>query len=292
MSWRTVVVRNRAKLDYKMNYMVITSSDDKKRVHISEINTLIVESTAVSITAVLINELVKNKVKIIFCDEKRNPSSELISYYGSHNTSECYREQVKWSSDIKKRIWKIIVQEKIRNQSILLKYIGKEEYRMLDEYVNQVELNDITNREGHAAKVYFNSIFGNEFSRREENNINAILNYGYSILLSAINREIVALGYMTQLGIFHNNMFNQFNLSSDLIEPFRVLIDKKAFEKRKEEINLDTKMYMVSTLSESILYCGKNTTVDTAIKMYCRDMMNALNQEDDTLLFFPEINFS
>lgn len=103
MSWRTVVIRSRAKLDYKMNYMVVRKLEETSKIFIDEIHTLIIESTAVSLTAALLNELIKNKVKIIFCDEKRNPSSELISYYGSHDTSAKYRSQISWSRSIKKR---------------------------------------------------------------------------------------------------------------------------------------------------------------------------------------------
>ena len=81
---------------------------------------------------------------------------------------------------------------------------------MLSGYTEQIELADTTNREGHAAKVYFNALFGMEFTRSADIAINAALNYGYSMILSAFNREISANGYLTQLGIFHNNMFNHF----------------------------------------------------------------------------------
>ena len=211
MSWRTVVIRSRAKLDYKMNYLVVRKLEETSKIFIDEIHTLIIESTAVSLTAALLNELTKNKVKIIFCDEKRNPSSELIGYYGSHDTSAKYRSQISWSQSIKEKVWTEIVREKIKNQSKLLKELGHEEYVMLEEYYKQVELFDTTNREGHAAKVYFNALFGKGFSRSDEEPINSALNYGYAILLSAINREIVSMGYMTQFGLFHDKMFNQFN---------------------------------------------------------------------------------
>lgn len=176
MSWRTVVIRSRAKLDYKMNYMVVRKLEETSKIFIDEIHTLIIESTAVSLTAALLNELTKNKVKIIFCDEKRNPSSELIGYYGSHDTSAKYRSQISWSQSIKEKVWTEIVREKIKNQSKLLKELGHEEYMMLEEYYKQVELFDTTNREGHAAKVYFNALFGKGFSRSDEEPINSALN--------------------------------------------------------------------------------------------------------------------
>ena len=78
MGWRTVVVSRSSKLDYKLGYMVVRDSESTVRVHISEISVLIIENTASSVTIALLNELIKLKIKVIFCDEKRNPSSEAL----------------------------------------------------------------------------------------------------------------------------------------------------------------------------------------------------------------------
>ena len=226
MSWRTIIIANSAKLDYKMDCMVVRQEQITK-IYLSEIYMLVIESTAVSITASLMAELMKRKIKVIFCDEKRNPAGELINYYGSHDTSNKYRQQIGWSNDIKSIVWTEIVAEKIRQQILFLTTLRKmNESMLLKQYLTELVIGDATNREGHAAKVYFNALFGMDFSRSAEIPVNAALNYGYSILLSAFNREIVANGYFTQLGICHNNMFNQFNLSSDLMEPFRILVDR------------------------------------------------------------------
>lgn len=280
MSWRTLVIRSRAKLDYKMNYMVVRKLDETNKIFIDEIHTLIIESTAVSLTAALLNELTKNKVKIIFCDEKRNPSSELISYYGSHDTSAKYRSQISWSRSIKEKVWTEIVREKIKNQSILLKELGHEEYKMLDEYYKQVELFDTTNREGHAAKVYFNSLFGKGFSRSNEEPINSALNYGYAILLSAINREVVSMGYMTQFGLFHDNMFNQFNLSCDLMEPFRIFVDRKIISMDIGELDSKAKLRIIEAMNDTIDIDGQNMYFNNALKVYCKSVFDALNNND------------
>lgn len=280
MSWRTVVIRSRAKLDYKMNYMVVRKLEETSKIFIDEIHTLIIESTAVSLTAALLNELIKNKVKIIFCDEKRNPSSELISYYGSHDTSAKYRSQTSWSRSIKEKVWTEIVREKIKNQSILLKELGHEEYKMLDEYYKQVELFDTTNREGHAAKVYFNALFGKGFSRSNEEPINSALNYGYAILLSAINREVVSMGYMTQFGLFHDNMFNQFNLSCDLMEPFRIFVDRKIISMDIGELDSKAKLRIIEAMNDTIDIDGQNMYFNNALKVYCKSVFDALNNND------------
>lgn len=280
MSWRTVVIRSRAKLDYKMNYLVVRKLEETSKIFIDEIHTLIIESTAVSLTAALLNELTKNKVKIIFCDEKRNPSSELIGYYGSHDTSAKYRSQISWSQSIKEKVWTEIVREKIKNQSKLLKELGHEEYVMLEEYYKQVELFDTTNREGHAAKVYFNALFGKGFSRSDEEPINSALNYGYAILLSAINREIVSMGYMTQFGLFHDNMFNQFNLSCDLMEPFRIFVDRKIISMNIGELDSKAKLRIIESMNDTIDIDGQNMYFNNALKIYCKSVFDALNNSD------------
>lgn len=285
MSWRIVVISNSAKLEYKMDYMIVRQSEITK-IHLSEISMLIVESTAVSLTAGLLSELTKRKIKVIFCDEKRNPSSELVSYYGSHDTSAKVRQQVGWTAEIKKMMWTEIVSEKIRNQQRFLEDLGKKENVMLTEYLKEIQPGDATNREGHAAKVYFNAVFGMDFSRSLDIPINAALNYGYGIILSTFNREIVSNGYITQLGLFHDNMFNQFNLGSDLMEPFRILVDRKVYEMKPEKLEKEEKLQLVNILNQEVTIDGKRNYVVNAIKIYCKSVFDAINDNDVSLIRF------
>lgn len=288
MSWRVIVVSKRAKLDYQMGYMIVRN-DTTLQIHLGEIATVLIESTAVSITTSLLAELSKKKIKVIFCDEKRNPSSELINYYGSHDTSNKVRKQIQWSKNIKEAVWTEIVTEKIRKQKELLEYLRKDESELLDRYIKEVRLNDETNREGHAAKVYFNALFGLDFTRTADNVINTALNYGYSIILSTFNREITANGYITQLGLFHDNMFNQFNLSSDLMEPFRILVDQKVVPMQIEEFGHEEKMQLVNLLNNEVQVDGKTQYVNNAIKIYCKSVFDALNENDSSLIRFYKI---
>ena len=286
MSWRTVVVSSSAKLDYQLGYLVVRK-DVTVKVHISEISILIIESTAVSLTAALLNELMKKKIKVIFCDEKRNPSSELLPYYGSHDTSAKIRKQIVWTDVEKELVWTEIVIEKIRQQSIHLQEVGAyEEAKLLEKYITEVEPDDSSNREGHAAKVYFNALFGLDFTRSEDNVINAALNYGYGILLSCFNREIVANGYMTQIGLFHDSMFNPFNLASDYMEPFRPLIDRIVAGMQMECFDTEEKREILSFLNDEVIIDGKCHYVSNAIKIYCRSVFDALNERDVSLIRF------
>lgn len=288
MSWRTIVITKRAKLDLQLGFMVVRGEDTTK-VALNEIAVVLIESTAVSLTTSLLAELTKRKVKVIFCDEKRNPSSELVSYYGSHDTSNKIRKQIAWRQNTKEAVWTEIVSEKIRKQKELLELLGKEEAELLSSYLQQIAWNDETNREGHAAKVYFNTLFGLDFTRTEDNLINAALNYGYSIILSSFTREIVANGYITQLGLFHDNMFNQFNLASDLMEPFRPLVDKCVLGMKLEQFEHEEKMWLVDILNQEVQIDGKIQYVSNAIKIYCKSVFDALNEDDSALVRFYKI---
>jgi len=285
MSWRTVVITKTAKLDLQLGFLVVRGEETTK-IHLSELGTLLIETTAVSITASLLAELCKRKIKVIFCDEKRNPSSELIGYYGSHDTSNKIRRQIAWKESTKEAVWTEIVTEKIRKQKDLLEFLGRKEADLLSSYIQEIEWKDATNREGHSTKVYFNSLFGTDFTRTADVAVNAALNYGYTILLSAFNREVVANGYLTQLGLFHDNMFNPFNLSSDLMEPFRILIDRKVRTMALEELGHEEKMNLVNVLNTEVVIDGKRQYVNNAIKIYCKSVFDALNEDDSSLIRF------
>ena len=285
MSWRTVVISNSAKLDYQMGFMLVRR-DDVVKIHLSEISILIIETTSVSLTSALLCELTKKKIKVIFCDEKRNPSAELVSYYGSHDTSVKIRKQIEWSKEIKDMVWTEIVAEKIRKQAEHLAAYHLDEENMLYDYIDEIEIGDTSNREGHAAKVYFNALFGKDFSRNSENSINAALNYGYGIILSAFNREIVSNGYITQIGLFHDNMFNQFNLGSDLMEPFRIIIDVHVKFLMPDKFEHEEKMEILKILQQEVEIAGKKEVVNNAIKIYCKSVFDAIGDNDISLIKF------
>lgn len=286
MSWRTVVITKTAKLDYSMGYMVVRDVESTAKIHISEISVLVVESTAVSVTAALLNELINKKVKVMFCDDKHNPSFELTPYYGSHDCSLKLKRQISWNKTVKQFVWTQIVVEKIKNQAAVLDYYKLEQSSQLMEYIEEIELNDKTNREGHAAKVYFNALFGKGFSRSDDCPVNAALNYGYSIILSIFNREVAASGYLTQLGLFHDNMFNQYNLSCDLMEPFRPFVDLTVREMNPMKFDKEEKLQIYAMLNEEIRIDGRTQTFINAIKIYCKSIFAAIEENDISLIRF------
>lgn len=120
---------------------------------------------------------------------------------------------------------------------------------MLKGYVGQIEFNDVTNREGYAAKVYFDALFGMEFTRSSDNTINAALNYGYSIILSAVNREVTSNGYLTQFGLFHDN--NEYETLSEKIIDY--MLNVRQFEGEKLFILVNYRNYVVKSEAEAFI---------------------------------------
>lgn len=286
MSWRTVVITKRCKLDYKMGFMLVRAEETKK-IFLDEIAILLIENPAVALTGCLLEALTEKKIKVILCDAKRSPNAELVPYYNSYDCSRKIKAQISWSDDIKGAVWSDIVAEKIRKQADFLDELTKtKEAELLRSYLHHIEPHDPTNREGHAAKVYFNALFGMDFTRSEENTTNAALNYGYSIILSAFNREIVAQGYLTQLGIFHDNMFNHFNLSCDLMEPFRILIDRKVKSMTISDFSSEEKHSLVNVLNDYVTISKTKQTVLNSIKYYCRSIFDTMNEGDLSLIEF------
>ena len=134
--------------------------------------------------------------------------------------------------------------------------------------------------------MYFNALFGKDFSRTEECPLNAALNYGYSIILSLFTREVVANGYITQIGLFHDNMFNQFNLACDLMEPFRPIIDRFVVEMKPTQFEKEEKHQMITILNREVIIDGKKELLGKAVKIYTRSVFDALNDQDVSLIKF------
>lgn len=290
MSWRTVIVSSHAKLDLQVGFMQIRGDDGTRRIILDEIDILLVESTAVSITAALLAELVSRKVKVIFCDGKRLPNAELVPYHGCHDGARRLKMQLGWDDTVKRRVWQCIVKEKILNQASHLTIAGK--YRERDtllKYAEEVNEGDSTNREGLAARQYFAALFGSDFTRDKKCDVNAGLDYGYQVMLSVFAREIALEGYLVQLGIFHDNIYNNFNFASDLIEPFRPLVDHVVrvwFSDSDRVFDKDIKRKLVGLLHDEVTIAESKQTVINAIVSYTRSVTDALHTGDVNTIRF------
>lgn len=229
---------------------MVVRQADQITIHLSEIDVVVVETTAAYISSYLLAELARAKVPVLFCDLQHKPAGQYVPLYAAHDSSRRVREQAMWDEDTSRELWRKIIQSKIKNQAKVLRILGDSRGSMLEEYAENVLPGDVSNREGHAAKVYFNALFGMGFSRDDDCGINACLNYGYAILLAWVSREISSRGYLTQLGINHKNDYNHFNLSCDFMEPFRPVIDLFVAQNPDLELTKNAKIRLLNLFSE------------------------------------------
>jgi len=199
--FRTIVINKRCKLESQLGSLVIRS-EIEERIHIAEIETLIIESTAVAFTSALIADLSEVGANIIVCDRKHLPTSVFLPVHAHFSTAKKIKEQIAWSEERKAECWKYIIIEKIRQQALYLSELGKTGAGdQLVNYQNLVDNGDTKNYEARAASVYFRALFGKSFSRNDACEENDMLNYGYTLLMATFAREIMACGYLTELGI-------------------------------------------------------------------------------------------
>ncbi|MEX2805458.1 type II CRISPR-associated endonuclease Cas1 [Streptococcus sp. H31] len=277
--WRTVVVNTHSKLAYKNNHLIFKEASRTELIHLSEIDILLLETTDIVLSTMLLKRLVDENVLVIFCDDKRLPIANLMPLSARHDSSLQLAKQVSWTEDVKADVWTNIIAQKILNQSLYLSECSffEKSQSIMDLY-HGLELFDPSNREGHSARIYFNTLFGNDFSRELDNDINAGLDYGYTLLLSMFAREVVVSGCMTQFGLKHANQFNQFNLASDIMEPFRPIVDRIVYENRNSSF-IKIKRELFSMFSDTYLYNSKEMYLSNIVSDYTKKVVKALNND-------------
>ena len=280
MGWRTIVVNTHSKLSYKNNHLIFKDASRTELIHLSEVDILLLETTDIVLSTMLIKRLVDENILVIFCDDKRLPTAYLMPYYGRHDSSLQLSRQIAWNEDVKAEIWTTIIAQKILNQAFYLGSCGflEKSQSVIDLY-HGLDLFDPSNREGHAARIYFNTLFGNDFNREQDSDINAALDYGYTLILSMFAREIVLSGCMTQFGLKHANQFNQFNLASDIMEPFRPIIDRIVYENRNSSF-VKIKRELFTIFSDTFHYNNKDMYLSNIISDYTKKVIQALNQPE------------
>ena len=222
MTWRIIGIENPARLSLRDNKLVITQEQDAL-LPIEDIDTLVLGSSGITMTANLLTALSSSDVAVVICDEKHLPASVLLPYSQHSRQAKVSRQQLAMSQPLKKQIWQKIIICKIENQAnVLRKFSLKNE--LLQKYASEVKSGDSDNRESLAARVYFAELL-DDATRRKPIWHNAALNYGYAIVRSHIARQIAARGLIASQGIFHRSELNSFNLADDLIEPFRAIVD-------------------------------------------------------------------
>lgn len=225
--------------------------DEKRTIPIEDIGFVLINHPMVSISMPLLNELASNNIAVVFCDEKGLPQSMLLNFDSNLTQGKIISEQLVAGEVLKKNLWKQIIVSKIKNQSLLLNKLGLDGEPLKPLYMN-VKSGDSDNKEGIAARLYFKTLFGKEFTRdRNAGGINAFLNYGYAILRAATVRAALSSGLFPALGIFHHHRSNAFPLADDIMEPFRPFVDEIVYDlflQNQSELTKENKGKLIASL--------------------------------------------
>ena len=287
---RSLVFSSPANLSLKDRQIVISlkeSPEDKITAPIEDIGVVIIDNPAVSITIPLLNYLADNNVIVIICNSKGVPSSTLLSFGTNHYQGEILQSQINITEPLKKGLWKQIVESKIKNQAALLNKLGKRGDK-LKPYYNNVKSGDTDNREGIAARIYFQELFGNDFVReRSQEGINALLNYGYTILRAATARAVVGSGLFPGIGLYHHNRSNSFPLVDDLVEPYRPFVDEAVYQLLSNnciELSKNVKAKLISVLYADVFFKRTSRPLELGLTFTTSSLTRCLRKEDKELL--------
>ena len=286
---RTLVFSNPMSLSLKNCQLVLAFKDvpdNKMTIPIEDIGVVIIENQQVSITIPLMNALIEGNVQVVVCNDRGMPSAMLQSFEGNNLQGENLRNQIDAGEVLKKQLWKQIVEAKIRNQAALLNKVGQEG-SILKQYYQNVKSGDTDNREGIAARMYFSELFGESFIRdRTLSGINALLNYGYTILRAATARALVSSGLLPAIGIFHHNRSNAFPLADDIMEPYRPYVDEIVYDltmQGKQELTKDVKAELIQVLYADTRFCKVTRPLSVGLSLTSSSLSKCYAKENTRL---------
>ena len=282
MGYRQVIIKKSEKLHFKDNQLIIDKDESSTKVPLEDINYILIEDSSTILTTRLLAELGKNAISLIVCDERFEPTSIMYPYNYHFKQLDVFSHQLEIDYSIKNEFWNQIVKRKIKNSIRVLEMTSKEEFPIskLTEYINEITDGDSKNREGLAAKMYFRSLFGSDFIRFYDDNVNAALNYGYTIIASAIIRNLAVYGLNTYLGIHHSSKINNFNLAYDFLEPYRSVVDKFVYDNKDDivlPLSFEFRKKLINLLNEEVLHLNKKYTIEYSIGLLIKSYIKSFS---------------
>lgn len=287
---RTVVFSSPCRVSLKNCQLLVENQEtgELRRVSVEDLGVVLIENPSVSISVPALNALSSNNCAVVFCDSRHMPCSMLMNLDSNSVQGETYRQQMDATVPLKKNLWKQIVERKIQNQSRLLSVLGFDG-DVLKPYFKNVKSGDSDNREGVAAKLYWDELFGKEFVRsRFGEGVNPLLNYGYSILRAGMARAIMGSGLFPALGLFHKNRYNAFPLADDLMEPYRPFVDRIVFrlcEEGKTVLDPETKQVLLRVLFVDTLLKDEVRPLEIALSLTTASLARCFSGEGKTLVY-------
>lgn len=288
MGYRVIFLTNPAKL-YVKNQQLVIDNGDVFKVPLEDIECVAIDSMQITMNSYLLSRLSEYSITLYVTDKTHHPCGTFLPLLRHSRHLSVLKNQLEMTLPNKKKLWKQIVCQKIENQATVLKLCGIDEWKSIDVLKSMVKSGDPDNMEAVAASKYFKLLFGKNYTRTQDNFINPKLNYGYSILRSTISKYLVVYGYEPSLGIFHKSNLNSFNLSDDIIEPFRPIVDlyvkKFALE---DEIDTHTKASLANLLNCDLIIDNKLFACAKAIELTIKSLSSWYNDKNKSLLL-PQI---
>ncbi len=293
--WRSIIIYNGERLSVKDNWLIVTYEDGEiKQIPMEDLYCVVIDNRNLTLTVPTITALSEHRVHTIVTDERHLPSAQLYPMNTNYHSYRILKKQLALQGDFRGVVWQRIIQRKILNQAICLEnqWAENEVTDKLREFASEVDLHDAGNREGVSAKFYFRNLFGSDFIRFADDNINAMLNYGYAIIRSGVAKSLVAHGFNCVLGIHHISETNDFNLADDFMEPLRTLVDDWVANHDdcyEEGLSKYVKGELVNLYNSSILFDGKEMKVRYAIDSMVRTFVTAVETNNPERVIFPEM---
>jgi CRISP-associated protein Cas1 len=294
MGFRQIYIEKAKKLSTADNCLEITRGDGKEDLSfpIEDLDMVFVEDPNAILSVRLLSALADKGVSLIVCGQNYLPSAQVTPFNGYYKQSETLNLQIEELPSKKNKLWEMIIRQKIANQAEVIRQTVNNEaaLSLMKDYLDQVKSGDEKNMEGIAARLYFKTLFGDNFIRFGETAVTSALNYGYSILTGALIRSIAANGLNGNLGIWHRGAQNANNLACDFVEPFRQVVDYYVYKNLTQmtlPLSKECRGGLINLLNYSVEVRGKKFQVSYAISQFVSDYLNYLKSGDITLMAFP-----
>lgn len=274
------VADDRRHLFVSRGFMVVQDTEGERKelgkVPLDDIAAVIANAHGLSYTNNLLVALVERGSPFVLCAANHNAVGILWAISGNYQQAKRFDAQIGVSKPTAKRLWADIVRAKLEQQATALEVVGAPATHLL-ALAAKVRSGDPNNLEAQGARYYWGLLFGDGFHRdRDASGINAMLNYGYTVLRAAIARAVIAAGLHPTLALHHSNENNAMRLVDDLMEPFRPIVDLTVWQlhrRGKSEITPDTKRALVLSLYDDmqtktgatpLMVCGQNLATSLA----------------------------
>jgi len=277
-------------LSYKQNNIVAENEYKSENYSLSDIEVVLIESNQCRVSTYLLNKLADENKIVVFCNEKHMPNSTLVDVCSNYDVFNRLHLQINCENN--DLFWYRLISKKVQNQIDLLKITKNN--KALELIHDQFHSNNtIDSKEATIARIYFNNIFGNEFSRNNNHYLNNYLNYGYMIIRAIISQVIIAKGLHPTLGIHHHSKLNNYNLADDFLEVYRVLIDQHVYFNLidEEDFTKEVKLGLLNLFNYPIQHSKGKVRLRRSIEYLVDEYIEFL-ETGDLEIDFPNIDFN